>query len=249
MELKRAAVLLVEDEPFLRELIGAWFTRVAGKVLLAENGAEALRVLAAHKIDLVVSDVRMPVMDGVTLLRHIREKAHKPRVILLTGFSDLSPRQAHDLGAEALLEKPIRREELLRVAQRSLAEANEVWRKRPVVTPSMKLKASFTSLAAAQGKGKIAFGRRGFCIESGRTLRVGPVKFAVDFKADHRVLSGEGEVRWIAPEEGQAGIEITHVDDASRAWVVDLLRRSGALPFIPASTRATDTSSRGVKAA
>lgn len=248
MELKKANILLVEDEPFLREVMGAWLRRAAEAVILAENGAEALRVLGANKIDLVVSDVRMPVMDGVALLQQInRQKIRKPGVIFITGFSDLSPRQVHDLGAEAILEKPFRREELLRAIERSLAEADELWRKQPAVAPSMKLNASFPSLAAALGKKKIAFGRRGFCIESAGGLRVGPVKFAVDFQAERRVLSGEGVVRWIAPEERQAGIEITHVDDASRAWVVDLVKRSGPRPFIPGSTGAAPAP--GLKAA
>jgi CheY-like chemotaxis protein len=243
MELKQATILLVEDEPLLREVMGAWLRRSAGRVIHAENGADALRVLSHHKIDLVVTDVRMPVMDGVDLLKRINQgQARKPCVIFVTGFSDLSLRQAHDMGAEAVLEKPIRREELLRAMQHSLAEAEELWRKRPVPAPSMKLRASFPSLAAAVQKKQIAFGRRGFCIGSAASLHEGPVKFAVDFKADRRVLSGDGLVRWIAPEEGQAGIEITHVDDASRAWVVDLVRQSRPLPFIPGSTGAAHLS-------
>ncbi|HEY6306843.1 MAG TPA: response regulator [Candidatus Angelobacter sp.] len=248
MELRKATVLLVEDEPFLREVMGAWLRRSAGRVIHAENGADALRAVTANKIDLIISDVRMPVMDGIDMLKRINQRAvRKPGVILITGFSDLSLRQALDMGAEAVLEKPIRREELLHTMQRSLAEADELWRKRPAAAPSMKLNASFSSLAAALEKKRIAFGRRGFCITSAGGLHEGPVKFAVDFKADRRLLSGDGLVRWIAPEEGQAGIEITHVDDASRAWVVDLVRQSRPLPFIPGSTGAADVS--GLRAA
>lgn len=244
MELKDATILLVEDEPFLREVMGGWLNRAGARVTHAENGAAALRVLAEGKIDLVVSDIRMPVMDGLVLLQQInRQEACKPGVILVTGFSDLSPRQVHGLGAEAILEKPVRREDLLHATQQSLADADELWKKQPQAAPSMNLNASFSSLDAALGTKKIAFGRRGFCIESAGDLQVGPVKFAVDFKDERRVLSGEGVVRWIAPEERQAGIEITHVDDASRAWVVDLVRRSEPRPFIPASTGSARTSS------
>lgn len=237
MELNKASILLVEDEPFLGEVMSGWLKRVAARVVHAGNGAEALRILAANKIDLIISDVRMPVMDGVALLKKINQAGtHKPRVIFITGFSDLSLREAHDMGAEAILEKPLKREELLHVMHSSLAEADELWRKPPAAAPGMKLKTSFPSLRAALEKKRIAFGRRGFCIESAGGLREGPVKFALDFKADRRVLSGQGVVRWTAPEEGQAGIEITHVDDASRRWVIDLVKRSGPLPFIPGST-------------
>jgi CheY-like chemotaxis protein len=237
MELNKATILLVEDEPFLREAMGAWLKRAARRVIRAENGEDALRALAANQIDLIVSDVSMPVMDGLTLLKKVSQgKTRKPSVILISGFTDLSLRQAHELGAEAILEKPVRREEFLGALRRSLVEAEELWQKQPAAAPTMKFHASFSSLEVALDKKGIAFGRRGFCIESAGDLHVGPVKFAVNFKADRLFLSGEGIVRWIAPQEGQAGIEITHLDDVSRGWVVDLLKHSGSLAFIPAST-------------
>ena len=52
MQLKEAAVLIVEDEPILREIIGEWFARMAGRVLTAGNGAEALEVLAENPVQL-----------------------------------------------------------------------------------------------------------------------------------------------------------------------------------------------------
>jgi CheY-like chemotaxis protein len=248
MDLKQATILLVEDEPLLREAMSAWLQRAAGCVIHAEHGADALRVLAAEKIDLIISDVRMPVMDGVDLLMKINQgEVRKPGVILISGFCELSLREAFALGADAVLEKPIRREDLVRAMQRSLADADELWRRPPAPVPKMKLNASFSSLAAALKRNQIAFGRRGFCIASPGRLHEGPLHFAVDFKADRRTLSGEGVVRWTAAEEGQAGIEITHVDDASRAWVVDLVRRCEPLPFIPGSTRTARLA--GLKAA
>ena len=121
MKLEEASILYVEDEPFLRESMGAWFKQRTGRAFCAEHGAEALEILAANKIDLVVSDVRMPVMDGITLVKKINQASTpRPHVILITGFSDVSLRQARDLGIDALLEKPIDREELLDVLQRSL---------------------------------------------------------------------------------------------------------------------------------
>jgi len=237
MELKEASVLLVEDEPVLRELMGAWIGRVMGKVICAADGTEALSLLAAHKINLIISDVRMPVMDGVALIKQINE-AHgpKPRVIFITGFSDLTLREAHDLGADAILEKPIRREELLHEAQRSLTEPDELWREPPTGTALMHLKTDYESLAAAVREKRIAFGRRGFCIAGASTLHTGPVDFALGFKADHRIISGQGTVRWTAPQDKQAGVEITHLDDAARAWMINLVQRDQPLPFIPAST-------------
>src|SRR5215472_16803315 len=111
MEIKQATVLLVEDEPFLREIMGAWLERVAGRVFCAADGRAAMKILAANNINLVISDVRMPVMDGVELLKWIEARpAPRPCVILVTGFSDRTLREAFHMGAETILEKPIRRE-------------------------------------------------------------------------------------------------------------------------------------------
>jgi CheY-like chemotaxis protein len=234
MELKQASILLVDDEPFLREIMGVWLARAAGQVLCAENGAEALKVLAANKIDLIVSDVRMPVMDGIALLKKIKETGGPtPRVIFITGFSDITLREAFDMGVEAVLEKPIPREELLSIAARALAEADELWREPPGAAPAMKLRITLPKLTTALQEKRIVFGRRGFCIDTAHGLREGPVEFAVEFSDDRAVLAGQGVVRWIAPEEGKAGIEITCLDDASRTWVVDHVERSQPFAFIP----------------
>jgi CheY-like chemotaxis protein len=237
MKLKDAAVLLVEDEPVLRELMGAWIGRVVGKVLCAGDGVEALRLLAAHTINLIISDVRMPVMDGVALIKNIDEThGPRPRVIFVTGFSDLTLREAYDLGADAVLEKPIRREDLLHEAQRSLTEPDELWRKPPAGAAPMQLKMDYESLAAALREKRIAFGRRGFCISGASILHTGPIDFVLGFKADQRIISGRGSVRWTAPQDKQAGVEITHLDDAARAWMINLVQRDQPRPFVPAST-------------
>jgi two-component system chemotaxis response regulator CheY len=72
MDLKDATILVVDDEPDWRSIIADWLRREGSCVLLAEDGAEALKLIHTNKIDAVVSDVRMPVMDGITLLKNIK---------------------------------------------------------------------------------------------------------------------------------------------------------------------------------
>lgn len=241
----QATILFVEDEPFLRETMAEWLKQKTGRVLCAENGVEAMELLATNKVDLVLSDVRMPVMDGLTMVKKLNEETNlKPCVIFITGFSDLSLREAYEMGVDAVVEKPIHREELLRAMEHSLVAADELWRQAPEIVPTMKMKASFTSLAAAMQENRIAFGRRGFCIRPTRPLHEGPLDFAVAFKTDHRVLSGQGVVRWTAPQEEQAGIEITHMEDPSRSWVLDLVKKSAPVAFIPASTKTHHSESK-----
>jgi YesN/AraC family two-component response regulator len=124
VKLKEAAVLFVEDEPLLRESMGAWLARKAGRVICAQHGAEALEILAANKIDLLLSDIRMPVMDGIALVKKIRKTGLKPRVILVTGFQDSALRDAYKLGVDAIVEKPFDRGQLLRTMQYCLEDVH-----------------------------------------------------------------------------------------------------------------------------
>jgi hypothetical protein len=156
-------------------------------------------------------------------------------VILVTGFSDLPLREAYEMGVDAVVEKPINREELLGAMQRSLTGPDGLWQRPREVVPNRRLTFSFPSLVAAFKEERIAFGRRGFCTKSA-VLHEGPIDFEVDFKADQLVLSGQGVVRWSAPQDNQAGIEITHMDEASRAWVIDLVERKRPVAFIPGLT-------------
>ena len=236
MQLNQASVLIVDDEAVLREIFGAWFRRVAGQVFLAGDGVEALQILAAHKIDLVITDVRMPEMDGISLLSRIRLGGpHAPAVVLVSGSVDIKARDAYDLGADAILNKPTERSHLIDVAQTSLLAPDELWRTPGGADARTRLSACFDSLAAALREHRIAFGRRGFCIAT-RQLEeeARPVNIELHFKADEWTLSGQGIVRWLSHQDGQAGIELTYVDGDARQRVLQLAQQSSC--FIPRST-------------
>jgi two-component system response regulator YesN len=126
VKLKEAAVLFVEDEPFLRDSIGAWLSRRVKRVMCAQHGAEALEILAANNIDLLLTDLRMPVMDGIALIKKIPKAEPRPRLILVTGFNDPALQEAYKLDVDAVVEKPIDREELLRAMRKCLGDADEI---------------------------------------------------------------------------------------------------------------------------
>src|SRR6202045_5290161 len=157
MQLKYAAVLLVDDEPDLRSIIAEWFKREGCHVLVAEDGAEAHRVISANQIDVVVSDVRMPVMDGITLLKKVKATGYKSSVMFVSGFTDvIKPRESYDLGVEAVMSKPVERRHLIAAVTRILAERDELWRSPPGAKAEAVLHATFDSLAAALSQGLFA---------------------------------------------------------------------------------------------
>jgi CheY-like chemotaxis protein len=122
MRLEEATILVVDDEPDLREIFSAWLQHEGCLVFTATNGAEALEVLAAHRIDAMVSDIRMPVMDGVALVRTIFERKLPIPIILVSGFGNVEPTEMYRLGVKALMEKPLRRQDLLCVLENGLME-------------------------------------------------------------------------------------------------------------------------------
>ena len=234
MLLKDASILVVDDEPELLDIMADWFRREGATVFVAENGAEALSLVHDNHLDVVVSDIHMPVMDGVTMLQKIKSTStYLPSVMFITGFYDIAPREAYELGAEAMISKPVERKQLISIVSRILTTREDLWRLLPADKADAVLLANFESLATALTRGLIAFGRGGFCIYSTLQLAEGPVDLLLDFGADQCVVTGQGIVRWNDLAEAQIGVEITHIDDANRPWMLSLTEPNKSVSFIP----------------
>lgn len=100
--------LVVDDEPLLREILSDILTERGYTVLEAENGQEALSILSEKKeVSVVFSDIRMPVMDGVTLFDNVKKKYPHVAFILMTGYSDIMDMEsAYQMGVTEFLTKP-----------------------------------------------------------------------------------------------------------------------------------------------
>lgn len=83
-------ILCVDDEPNILSSLRRLFRQAGYQVIVANSGAEGLQTLEKEAIDLVISDMRMPEMDGATFLRHVRERWPECLRILLTGYADIS---------------------------------------------------------------------------------------------------------------------------------------------------------------
>jgi len=124
-------ILLVDDEENYRELIAKVLTKAGYTVLQAADGMGALSLLERSNVDLVISDILMPVLNGYALVARLREKWPDMPVILTTGF--LSPDAAKSMmkGSVDFIPKPINAETLLdmvrgRVAPVELITSNQV---------------------------------------------------------------------------------------------------------------------------
>lgn len=114
-------ILIVEDNVLTQRVLGMALRSAGYTIVTAANGREALERLNDTPVDLIVTDVAMPYMDGLTLLRHIRNDelyAALPVVVLTANGQTTVRDQAIMLGADGFLTKPTGSRELLETISR-----------------------------------------------------------------------------------------------------------------------------------
>lgn len=116
-----ANILVVDDEQSYRQLLSLVFQEEGHSIRTAMNGREALQMLAEEPAEVVVSDVKMPDMDGIELLRSLRTTQPDIGVVLMTAFASVeTARDAFKLGADDFIQKPFDVEELKLIVRKTL---------------------------------------------------------------------------------------------------------------------------------
>ncbi len=118
-------ILVVEDDDTFREILKTTIKKDGYEVEGAADGKSAQYILSVHDFDIVLSDVKMPSMDGIELLQWIKKNKTLP-VILMTGFSEiLEIKEAAELGADGFLPKPFSQSDLNETILRCLKTAKK----------------------------------------------------------------------------------------------------------------------------
>lgn len=118
---RQYTILVVEDDQDLLDIMSEIFQTAGAKVLTAKNGKLALDIVNVQRIDFVVSDIQMPVLDGIQLLKKIRAMNPKvPIVLLATGQAQIEEHDALNMGAVGIIRKPFTFEALLEAVQKVL---------------------------------------------------------------------------------------------------------------------------------
>ena len=120
-------ILIVDDCSTTRKIIASYLKGAGYNTITAANGVEAIEKLVTTKVDFIITDLNMPQMDGIELLKWIRSNTtfkDLPLVILTTEQDDLSRAKGMSIGASAFLTKPITKELLINEV-REIAEASK----------------------------------------------------------------------------------------------------------------------------
>jgi two-component system chemotaxis response regulator CheY len=118
-----AHVLTVDDSVSLRKLVASTLSSAGHQVAEASNGAEGLEMLKTRSFNLIISDINMPIMDGLTFIKHVRLiAAYKftPILILTTEMDPAKKKVAKESGATGWLVKPFDPEQLLNTIRKVL---------------------------------------------------------------------------------------------------------------------------------
>jgi putative two-component system response regulator len=129
MKPNKKQILLVEDNYFIRDTIARMLELENFEVFLAENGLDGLEILKKVRPDLIVSDVNMPAMDGITFFKFVRGNPAMvgiPFIFLTANDSPTHIQQGRELGVEDYLTKPVDSKDLLAIINARLLRAAEV---------------------------------------------------------------------------------------------------------------------------
>ncbi|MDZ4662271.1 MAG: response regulator [Pseudomonadota bacterium] len=126
-EFSKHKILVVDDEILLVELLAMQLEGLGCPIVTANNGEEALEKLESNvDVSLIISDVKMPIMDGITFLKRIRERGSVVPVMFFSAYGDRATlKQAWKEGAFDFLEKPINEEDLVRKVKLALLFGKE----------------------------------------------------------------------------------------------------------------------------
>ena len=118
-------ILLADDTELIREGLKSMLLQLPNPAICPEirtacNGAEALSLMREHPVDLLITDIRMPDVDGIELMRQCRSQWANTSIVVISGYDDFKyAQQAIEYGASAYLLKPVDKQELYRVVEKA----------------------------------------------------------------------------------------------------------------------------------
>ena len=152
--LRTLSVLYVEDEDAVREELAHYLRRRCPKLAVARNGQEGLELFKANRYDVVVTDVKMPVMDGLDMARSIKSIQEEVPVIIVTAYNEVDYfLRAIEVGVDRYVKKPINPSELIQAIYKSTVvrfQVRELEKKR--LSAFVSVQEALTEMAHAIDK-------------------------------------------------------------------------------------------------
>jgi len=117
-------VMTVDDSPTIRQMLSIALKGAGYEVVEAENGKDALQKLESEKVNMLITDLNMPQMNGIELIRNVRQSPglrFLPIIMLTTETQEAKRQEGKAAGASGWIVKPFKPEQLLKVVQMVMA--------------------------------------------------------------------------------------------------------------------------------
>jgi CheY-like chemotaxis protein len=236
MQTGQIQVLVVDDDQELCELISESFSLLGCQVTKAATGRQALACLSKNSFKIVITDIRMPDGDGMSLLDSIRLKHNtEPHVFMVSGYTDFSVEQVLDHGADGLFAKPFGAAVLRETVVKAIMPVADRLQMVPSESPRSCWKLETGAKNLTQN---FKLGNRGFSwsLPSFTSLPDEMVAFSV--VVDQKVyLEGVGRVRWARQADNgswRSGIEFMYLEDRCRNSILAEIAKLNTKASIPA---------------
>lgn len=239
MENSSVKILIVDDESDVCHSIASYFEIFGYETHTCYSGTEALELVNREKFHLVITDLRMPSVSGIEVLKAIKTKdRHYPKVYAISGYTDFSLEEIYSQGADGFLAKPFDSRGMLEAIRKATLPLGEIWKRRPSVEPNHEV-----MVQGHLSNNQIVLGRGGFAVgHDPSPWEVGDlIRLQIQImEPSIPNLRGAGTVRWKRNHpriEGQemSGIEIVYLEDTCRDHFAKWLSQSDELSFIPSS--------------
>ena len=231
-------ILIVDDEKDLNLTLKFGLEGYGYQVKVANDGVEAIELLKTKDFDGVITDIRMPNMNGFHLIEHIFAlKGNPPKVFILTGSSDIDSAKFFDKGIEAVFFKPV---SLLNIVSKleSTFKGNEKYLEK---VDDRAIFGRTYDLTSQKKSGQFNIGRGGVFISSESSLpKIGSIiKFKINILgSEDETLSGLGIVRWTREKTMEScprglGVEFYSFDERNNQRLLTFLKDVTCQKYIP----------------
>ncbi len=231
--------LIVDDVHEILQVIGGLLKSLGISVETATDGSIAWQKIQDSEFDIILTDIRMPIMNGVELLKKIREvKPNSPCVFITSGYNDYPVDELFNLGANGFLPKPVSASSIRSLINKAFQANEERWKLPRHDDSAESIALEFASFSDMVHSKAIRFGNGGFTLRINRpnVFINSSVKFLFTFQnGPIPSIEGMGVIRWVHEKAGQSlvGIEIEHLTDPCRKQICTWLREQNFKTFIP----------------
>jgi len=240
----KKTILIVDDEPDICEILSMTFGSKGFKALTANNGKQALEIVKANKIDVIVSDIQMPGGNGIELLEEVKRlNSSLPVVLFISGFADITVEDAYDKGAEAIFAKPFSNKVLIQAVSKAISEMEQNQKPKRALREStnLQIEVKFPQFEVSRQANMTNLGRGGFFISLNEALPKAddPVSFKIEIDGElDTVIKGQGVVKWVRLQKRDdslpgCGIEFVSFEGNGKSKIFEFINFLKTKQYIP----------------